>query len=208
MGAGTQSVPLEEQSVLSAKPSPQPPWCAYVSVSCVYTHTGATWCSLTSHSHLQPSRPPPASAELWPDAPEHDPTPPQPAGCVCSEKLRQLQPRQRVKDTSELGRKGGWYLQTLARAEVLLPDRKSGPWCELPSSSDKPCLTQVLTQEHHDWKYTIETTLSRWPGHLQPAHTAPSAAGRRGTSSQLTDAGGMERDNRSYPDSATESPAG
>lgn len=40
----------------------------------------------TSHSHQQPSQSPPASAEPWPDVPEHDPTPPRPAGYVCSGK--------------------------------------------------------------------------------------------------------------------------
>lgn len=61
----------------------------------------------TSRSHLQPSRPPPAWSELWPDAPEHGPTPPQPAGCVCSGKLHRPQPRKtattqshRVKSSS------------------------------------------------------------------------------------------------------------
>ena len=37
---------------------------------------------LTSHSHLQPFLPPPASAGLWPVVPEPCPTPPQRAGCA------------------------------------------------------------------------------------------------------------------------------
>ena len=39
LGLGLRSESLEEQSVLSAKPSLQPPWCAYVCVPCVRMHT-------------------------------------------------------------------------------------------------------------------------------------------------------------------------
>ena len=60
----------------------------------------------TSRSHQQPSQPPPAWSELWPDAPEHDPTPPQPAGCVCSGKLHRPQPRKTTTTQSHRVKSG------------------------------------------------------------------------------------------------------
>lgn len=63
----------------------------------------AGWDVLTSHSHRLPSQPPPVSAKLLPDALGLDPTLPQPAGCVCSEKLHRLRPRQGERKAFRVG---------------------------------------------------------------------------------------------------------
>lgn len=174
----------------------------------VCAHTGARWRSLTSHSHLQPSQPPPASVELWPDAPERDPTPPQPAGCVCSEMLRQLQPRQRMKDTQSWGESEGGTFRNWPGLKCWLQTGSLGP-----GVSYLPVMTSPDQLKCSHRSIVLGNTQQK----QHSGDSGPSATCSHGSfscwlkgefpHSSLT-AGGVDRDIQSHPGSVLESPAG
>lgn len=106
--------------------------------------------SLTSRSRLPPSRPPPASAGLSSGAPGHDPAPPPPAGCACSEKPHRSQPGSRK------GRRKGRCSILQSGQEGSIKPRRGRRGENTPPPQNQGLTSLVLPLPVHSLHFTVK----------------------------------------------------